>query len=120
MSPALHKLLGALLILLFAAPFASAQPGSSYRSKSKSKAPAPPAAPQPKLDGAGTIEAVTAGALKVNVNGMQGLVQPGPKCKIEVTGRAEPEFLRPGMLVRFSAEVGKNGRTTSPVSTLEL
>jgi hypothetical protein len=120
MSPFIHRIFGATLIVLFAAQLAFSQPGSGYRSKSKSKAPAAPAAPQQKLDGAGTIEAVTAGALKVNVNGMQGVVQPGPKCKIEVTGLADPAFLRPGLLVRFSAEVGKNGKTTAPVSTLEI
>jgi len=95
-----------------------AAPGDQYRHKKKD----PPAsnALQQKLEGAGTVEGVAAGALKVNVNGMQGIVQPGPKCRIEVTGLADPEFLRPGLLVRFSAEVGKNGKTTAPLSTLEI
>jgi len=87
--------------------------------REKKDPPAPTAPPQ-KLEGAGTIEGVADGTLKVNVNGMQGLVQPGPKCRIEVTGLAEPEFLRPGMLLRFTAEVGKNGKTTTPLNSLEL
>jgi hypothetical protein len=107
------------MLILFAAQVAFAGPGDSYR-KNKKKDTPPPAAPAQKLDGVGTIEGVAAGALKVNVNGMQGVVQPGPKCRIEVTGLAEPGFLRPGMLVRFNAEVGKNGRTTAPLNTLEI
>src|SRR5262249_14311485 len=119
MSPILRTIFAVALISCISASTAFAAPGDGYRKGKKKDTPAP-ATPQQKLDGAGRVEGVAAGALKVNVNGMQGVVQPGAKCRVEVTGLADPEFLRPGILVRFSAEIGKNGKATAPLNTLEI
>jgi hypothetical protein len=119
MSSTFRTIIAVALIGGVSASVTLAAPGDGYRKSKKKDSPAP-TAPQAKLDGAGTVEGVAAGALKVNVNGMQGVVQPGPKCRVEVTGLADPEFLRPGLLVRFSAEIGKNGKATAPLNTLEI
>jgi hypothetical protein len=47
-------------------------------------------------------------------------VAPDKFCKIEVTGSADPAFLKPGLLVKFNAQLDKKNRATAPVNELEI
>ncbi len=73
-----------------------------------------------QFQGAGTVDAVVPGGLRVNAAGANWLVKFDKNCKIEVTGSADPSFLRPGLLVRFTADIDKKGKTTAPLNELEI
>ena len=75
---------------------------------------------QMPLHGSGTVEAVTRGAIKMNLNGNSGVVKLEPKCKIEVNGTADRSFLQPGQLIKFNAEFDKNHKATAPLNELEI
>ena len=77
---------------------------------------------QTPFQGTATITGVGSRGLEViDANGGKWLVVPERKnCKIEVTGNADPSFLRPDMLVRFNAEFDKKGNATAPVNELEI
>lgn len=73
------------------------------------------------FQGSFTIEAVGSRGLEVVFdNGSKGLVAPDRTCKTEVTGTADPAALKPGLLVKFNAQVDKKGRATAPVNELEI
>jgi hypothetical protein len=68
-----------------------------------------------------TIQDVGALGLKVMLdNGSEGVIAPDKTCKIDVTGTAEPAFLKSGLLVKFNAQLDKKGRATAPVNELEI
>lgn len=76
---------------------------------------------QPKhTQGKGTVDAVAGGLLKITLRSKTWIVKPGPQCKIEVMGTAEEDCLRPGVIVRFSAEVDKKGIVAEPLEEIEL
>src|SRR5262245_9407607 len=73
------------------------------------------------FQGSYTIEAIGSRGLEIVFdNGSKGLVAPDKFCKIEVTGSADPAFLKPGLLVKFNAQLDKKNRATAPVSELEI
>ena len=48
-------------------------------------------------------------------------VAPDKNCKIEVTGTGDASLLKPGMLVRFSADVDKKtGKASAPVTEIDV
>jgi hypothetical protein len=68
----------------------------------------------------GTLDAVGSGGMVVDFNGAKIPVAPDKNCKVEVTGSADTSFLKPGMTVRLTAEFDKNGKSTAPVTELEV
>jgi hypothetical protein len=83
--------------------------------------PQPQQAPQVMgVQGTATIEAIAQGVIKISADGGAWLIKPDPRCKFQVLGTAEPDFLRPGQFVRFSAEFDKRGRTLTEVSEIEV
>ena len=68
-----------------------------------------------------TIQDVGALGLKVMLdNGTDGVIAPDKACKIDVTGTADPAFLKSGLLVKFNAQLDKKGRATAPLNELEI
>src|SRR4029077_4241330 len=73
------------------------------------------------FDASATIRAVgTLGMDVTDMNGSEWKVAPEKTCKIEVKGTADPSFLKPGLMIRFNADVDKKGRATAPVNELEI
>jgi hypothetical protein len=76
--------------------------------------------PQP-FQGTATITAVGSQGLEVtDATGKTWKLAPERNCVIEVTGTADSDFLKPDMLVRFTAQFDKKGKATSPVNELEI
>lgn len=66
----------------------------------------------PALQATGTVEAVVPGYIKVLSNTNQvWVLQVLPNARCQLTGKAKPEFLSPGLYVRFVAEVNKRRGT---------
>ncbi len=69
----------------------------------------------------GTIEDIGSHGMVVDAMGAKWNVAPDKQCKIEVTGSGDASLLKPGMLVRFSADVDKKtGKASAPVSEVEV
>lgn len=69
----------------------------------------------------GTIAGVGRGRIQmVTVTQQKWLVAVSPQAVVHVTGTAEPDFLRPGMFVRFTAALDKKGKGQEPVSELTI
>ncbi len=69
----------------------------------------------------GTIEEIGTHGMVVDSMGSKWNVAPDKMCKIEVTGSGDASLLKPGMLVRFSADVDKKtGKASAPVSEVEV
>jgi hypothetical protein len=74
-----------------------------------------------QFSGTATIVAIGDRGLEVtDANGNNWRVAPEKNCVIEVTGTADPSFLKPDMLVRFTAQFDKKGNATAPVNELEI
>ena len=71
--------------------------------------------------GAGTIKGAAAGGLEVHASGGDRyLVQIEPQARaIEYLATAEPSWLMPGLLVRFTASVDRRGKILEPIGQLE-
>ena len=73
------------------------------------------------FDVSGTIEAIAAGRIQVlsdsNENWMIALT---PKTKVQVSGEASADFLRPGMFVQLKAEVDKRGVAADKIEELTI
>lgn len=78
--------------------------------------------PQTPFQGTATITGVgTAGMEVVDASGNKWRVVPEKKnCKIEVTGTADPSFLKPDLLVRFNAQFDKKGNAAAPVDSIDI
>jgi hypothetical protein len=78
------------------------------------------------FQGSATIESVgPRGLVVIDGNGNTWTVQPEKNCKIELSGSADPEFLKSpaasGQLVHFTAAIDrKAGKTISPINDLEI
>jgi hypothetical protein len=73
------------------------------------------------FQGTATITGIGSSGLEViDANGKNWRLAPEKNCVIEVTGTADPSFLKPDMLVRFSAQFDKKGNATAPVNELEI
>lgn len=76
--------------------------------------------PQP-FQGTATITAIGERGLEVaDVNGKTWKLAPDKNCVIEVTGTADPDFLRPDMLVKYTAQFDKKGKASAPLNELEI
>jgi hypothetical protein len=89
-----------------------------------------PGVPEPKREpirAAGTIKGAANGIMQVTTAaGDQYLVKLDPNIKptnptqITFSGKADPSFLRPGLLVRFTAKFDKRGRAVEPIELLDI
>ncbi|HEY2881122.1 MAG TPA: hypothetical protein VGJ15_01785 [Pirellulales bacterium] len=68
----------------------------------------------------GTIEGMRGGVLQINAEGSPWLVTRDKVCKIEVTGTADASYLKPNMLLKFTADFDKKGKATAPLNEMEL
>ena len=71
--------------------------------------------------GGGTIKGAAMGGLEVHASGGDRyLVQIEPQARmVEYLATAEPSWLAPGMLVRFTATVDRRGKILEPIGQLE-
>ena len=76
------------------------------------------------FSGTGTLVGASAGVLQVNANGSIWRIKPIAGARIEVVGTAGPDFLRPGLFVKFQAPYdfngNNNGKALVPLTTLEI
>jgi len=72
----------------------------------------------------GTIQAVTRGRIQMATDSPDAAkswtVMVDPKAVVHVTGTAEPDFLRAGLSVRFTAELDKGGVAKEKVQQLTI
>jgi hypothetical protein len=69
----------------------------------------------------GTIEAVATGRIQFRTDSNEKwMAVLNPQTKIQVTGEAGADFLRPGMYVRFTADVDKRGAAAERVEELTV
>lgn len=69
----------------------------------------------------GKLDAASGNRLKITGDdGQDYLVSLNQQSTIDYEGTAEPEFLRPGMLVRFTCSFDTNGQPQQAVSELEI
>ena len=74
-----------------------------------------------QFQGTATIVAIGERGLEVtDASGNNWRLAPEKNCVVEVTGTADPSFLKPDMLVRFTAQFDKKGNATAPVNELEI
>jgi len=80
--------------------------------------------PQPKTEpfaADGVIQAIAQGRIQILTNSNQNwLIFLDAKTVIHVTGTAEPDFLRPGLFVRFSIALDKRGNAHGKVGELTI
>ena len=76
------------------------------------------------FSGTGTLVGASSGVLQVNANGSIWRIKPIAGARIEVVGTAGPDFLRPGLFVKFQAPYdsndNNNGKALVPVTALEI
>jgi hypothetical protein len=72
----------------------------------------------------GTLVGVGNGVLRVAANGQTWQVRPDVGATTELTGTAGPDFLKPGLIVKFQAAFDPNGKdkdkATAPLTALEI
>jgi hypothetical protein len=72
-------------------------------------------------ESSGTVEGVGNGTLLMTLEGNRWVGAVPAAARVAITGAAERDVLRPGVIVRFSAEFDrKTGAATEPVSELEI
>jgi hypothetical protein len=81
-----------------------------------------PVAREEPLNLSGTVVAAQAGMIQVaSATGETWYLRTDPqRTKIQVTGTAEPEFLQPGLFVRFTGVLTKRGQCQDPVGELTI
>jgi len=74
-----------------------------------------------EYSGEGKLEAVQGQVLKVTLDGKPWLVKVGPATKLTITGTAEVEFLRPGLIVMVVGEFEhRTGKATAPIAEISI
>lgn len=69
----------------------------------------------------GTVQAVLPPRIRMLADsGQQWIVIVDPKATVHVIGTAEPDFLRPGMFIRFTAEIDKRGTVKEKLRRLTI
>jgi len=69
----------------------------------------------------GTIQAVARGRIQMSTDSAQNwMLMVDPKAVVHVTGAAEPDFLRNGLSVRFTAELDKGGVAKEKIQQLTI
>lgn len=101
-----HWLVGGLIVgVLFAAPIPQTfgQVRQNWGRNNNRQQPS-----GPPVDVSGTVEAVMPGYIKLTaVTGQVWVLQIDPAAKVKVLGKAKTDFLRPGLIVSFVADVDK-------------
>jgi hypothetical protein len=76
------------------------------------------------VSGIGTLVGIAPGVLRVESNGAIWQVKPDPNVMFELDGTAGPDFLRPGLVVKFQAAFDPNGnekdKAIAPLTDLEI
>jgi len=73
------------------------------------------------FSGDGSVVALAAGRVQMHTIADQNwMIWIAPEAVIHVIGTAEPDFLRTGMCIRFTANIDKNGKANAPVEQLTL
>ncbi len=102
-----HTLKLALLLLLIAAPL------SAQNRK--------PRVEWERWEAEGTVAGYRGGALLMRLKGEPWIGALSPASKVSITGTADRDLLRPGVIVEFKAEFDtKTGAATEPVSELTI
>ncbi|MEE8451748.1 MAG: hypothetical protein V3R99_07525 [Thermoguttaceae bacterium] len=69
----------------------------------------------------GSVVAIAPGRVQIHtVSNQNWMVWIAPEAVIHVLGTAEPDFVRTGICVRFTADIDKKGKTKEPVEQLSL
>jgi hypothetical protein len=69
----------------------------------------------------GTLEAVEDGLIQIRDSKTEAwLLQIVGETKVTVDGEAEPDYLRPGLPVRFNAKIDKKGVLQKPLAEIEI
>lgn len=104
-----------------AVAMAAVSVSTSAPAQNQAKRPGPPSNREP-AQGGGTIKGASPGGLEVHASGGDRyLVQIEPQARmIEYLATAEPNWLAPGMLVRFTATVDRRGKIQEPIGQLEV
>ncbi|MGQ9505357.1 MAG: hypothetical protein ACUVQR_10655 [Thermogutta sp.] len=76
----------------------------------------------PKIEASGTIDVVTPMGLQIATpSGQKWQLVLEQECKIELTGKALPDVLRPGVIISFTASIEKKtGHATEKVESLVI
>jgi len=76
----------------------------------------------PRIEASGTIEMLTPVGLQiVTPSGQKWQLAVPRECKFELTGKALPDLLRPGVIVSFTASIEKKtGHATEKVESLVI
>jgi preprotein translocase subunit YajC len=73
------------------------------------------------VDISGTIEAIAAGRIQILADSNENwMIALSPKTKVQVTGEASADILRPGMFVQLKAEVDKRGVAADKIEELTI
>lgn len=73
------------------------------------------------LNASGTLQAVAPGKMIIKAAGDEmWMVTINKATEIHVVGTAVPEFLRPGMFVKFKANLDQKGRAQEPIGKLTI
>jgi hypothetical protein len=80
------------------------------------------AGPNGYVNGTGRLIGTGPGLLRVEANGANWLVRPDVNATKELAGTAGPDFLRPGMVVKFQAtfDPNSNDKAIAPLTDLEI
>ena len=69
----------------------------------------------------GTVHGVMPGQIQMmTATNQPWIVFLDPMSKVHVRGTAEPDFLKRGMFIRFSAQLDKRGKSQSPIAELTV
>jgi hypothetical protein len=69
----------------------------------------------------GTLQAIALDKIKIVAEDKKEyFAVVSPQTSLSYKGTAEPDFLMPGMLIRFSAELNQTGQVQAPVADLEV
>ncbi|ASV76757.1 hypothetical protein THTE_4156 [Thermogutta terrifontis] len=76
----------------------------------------------PRLEASGTVEEVgPMGMVIVSPTGQKWQLLFDRECKLQLTGKAMPDVLRPGVVISFTAEIDKKtGQATEKVSAVTI
>lgn len=73
------------------------------------------------VDVSGTIEAIAMGRIQIITDSNEKwMIALTPKTKVQVTGEANADFLRPGMFVQLKADVDKRGVAADKIDELTI
>lgn len=77
-----------------------------------------------QFSGTGTISTVQSGVFIVNANGVVWQLKPAAGSKLEVAGIAGPDYLKPGLVVKFQAAFDSRAadktKAVAPITELEI